>query len=324
MTRPLPTPVDQALAAAVRAPSPHNTQPWCFRVGPDRVELRLDRDRVLRVADPDGREARLSCGAALLNLTITLAANGIHARIRLVPAAGDPDLLAVVELAGNHHASPEERELAEAVYRRHTNRRPYLDRPVPEASRARLSRAAQTAGGRLDFLDQPSRYEAVASLVRQAEMVHGTDSRYAAEAARWTGRDVASPDGVPTVSAAPPALEDQFVPQRGSHANPDLPARAYERQPLLAAVLTGGEGPRADLRGGMVMQRVLLTATALGLASSFVSQPFETPDTRTELDRIFGDAGTVHTLLRLGYGYPVRMTSRRPAADVARPIPELP
>jgi hypothetical protein len=64
MTRPLTTAFDQALASAVRAPSPHNTQPWRFAVEHDIIEVWLDRERVLTVADPQGREARPACGAA--------------------------------------------------------------------------------------------------------------------------------------------------------------------------------------------------------------------------------------------------------------------
>ena len=65
----------------------------------------------------------------------------------------------------------------------------------------------------------------------------------------------------------------------------------------------------------MALQRVLLTATAEGLATSFLSQPFETAQTRDSLDRIFNGLGQPHTLLRIGYGYPTRMTSRRPVED---------
>ncbi|MER6873812.1 hypothetical protein ABT279_27035, partial [Amycolatopsis sp. NPDC000673] len=132
----LPHVVDQALAAAVRAPSPHNTQPWRFVVDGPRIEVWLDRDRVLPVADPAGREARLSCGAAVGNLVLALRVNGVRSRVRIVPDAADRDLLAVVSIEGNTRPSTVDRRLAEAVYRRHTNRRPMSDRPVPDSARA--------------------------------------------------------------------------------------------------------------------------------------------------------------------------------------------
>ena len=80
------------------------------------------------------------------------------------------------------------------------------------------------------------------------------------------------------------------MPQRASNTNPALPPRSFEQQPLLVAVLSGGRGALADLHGGMTMQAVLLTATSLGLATSFVSQPFETPETRAALEELFRDA----------------------------------
>ena len=44
--------IGQALRAAIRAPSVHNTQSWRFVVTSPAVEPHLDRDRVLPVADP--------------------------------------------------------------------------------------------------------------------------------------------------------------------------------------------------------------------------------------------------------------------------------
>ena len=60
-----PEAVTAVLEAAGRAPSVHNTQPWAFRVAPDVIELHSDPARRLPVADPDDRELRLACGAAL-------------------------------------------------------------------------------------------------------------------------------------------------------------------------------------------------------------------------------------------------------------------
>ncbi|HXA58007.1 MAG TPA: hypothetical protein VNW94_02490, partial [Streptosporangiaceae bacterium] len=59
-----------AIEAAIWAPSVHNTQPWWFGTrdlgaGPV-ISLHADVERRLNVADPDGREMLIGCGAALL------------------------------------------------------------------------------------------------------------------------------------------------------------------------------------------------------------------------------------------------------------------
>ncbi|MEQ0557995.1 hypothetical protein ABJI51_02845 [Amycolatopsis sp. NEAU-NG30] len=316
MSRPLPSVLDQALASAVRAPSPHNTQPWRFAVEHETVEVWLDRDRVLAVADPHGREARLACGAAAFNLQISLRANGIAAVVRLLPDPAEPDLVAVIRLDGNEKATAAERRLAESVFRRHTNRRPLLDKEVPPAVQAALQAAALSEGGRVEYLGTSGRYTPVASLVRQAEALQAGDDAFRAEAAFWTHRAPDSPDGVPKIASGPPPHGHGIVSLRASHENRDLPSRQYEREPLLGALLTRDRGPHAEVRAGMAMQRVLLTATAEGLATSFLSQPFETPHTRAALDRLFTGIGQPHTLLRIGYGYPTRLTARRPVGEV--------
>lgn len=326
MSRPLPTTFDQALAAAVRAPSPHNTQPWRFVVDHEVIEVWLDRERVLAVADPHGREARLACGAAAFNVQISLRANGLATVVRLLPDPAEPDLVAVIRLDGNQKATAVERKLADAVFRRHTNRRPLLDKEVPAVARAALKSAALREGGQIAYLDASGRYTPVASLVRQAEALQAGDGAFRAEAAFWTQRGPGSPDGVPKTAAGPPPLGPGIVSLRASHENPDLPSREYEQEPLLGVLLTRDRGPHAEVRAGMAMQRVLLTATAEGLATSFLSQPFETPWTRESLDRLFAELGQPHTLLRIGYGYPTRLTARRPVQDVLthRTGPDVP
>ncbi|WP_020658905.1 Acg family FMN-binding oxidoreductase [Amycolatopsis benzoatilytica] len=316
MNASLPQALDQALAAAVRAPSPQNTQPWQFVVDGPRIEVWLDRERVLAVADPIAREARLSCGAAVYNLVLTLRVNGIRARVRVLPDPAERDLLAVISIEGNTRSSTMDRRLAEAVHRRQTNRRPMFDRPVPVSARAQLRSAALAEGGQLEFLDGSGRYAQVAALVRRAETAQSTDEEYLAEAASWTGRAADSPDGVPIVAFGPPAEGPGTVSLRSSHQNPSIAPRPFEQDPVLAAVLTRDRGTAAEVRAGMIMQRVLLTATAEGLATSFLSQPFEARETRTHLLEVFHRLGDVHTLLRIGYGLPTRMTARRPAAEV--------
>ena len=58
------------IRTAILAASPHNTQPWLFRVEHGRVHLMADTARQLTAQDPEGRAMLMSCGAALLNLEI--------------------------------------------------------------------------------------------------------------------------------------------------------------------------------------------------------------------------------------------------------------
>lgn len=89
-----PEQVSALLDAARRAPSSHNTQPWLFRLTPTVIELHADLERRLPVADPDGTEMRLACGAALFNLRIAMLGAGIRPTVTLLPDPDQPQLIA--------------------------------------------------------------------------------------------------------------------------------------------------------------------------------------------------------------------------------------
>lgn len=312
--------VGDALAAAVRAPSPLNTQPWSFEVDRDRIRLRLDRSRVLPVSDPDAREARLSCGAALSNLRIALRGRHRLSFVDLLPDRDDPDLLAVIRLAGERSATTTEQRLADAIGQRYTSPHPFLERPVPMTARAALSSAARIEGARLLFVDAPERYGLLVRLIQAAEQVQDQSGAYRREFRRWldalAARTEEPDDGEEPVTGKLLTLRGQYRPS-------PIPPRLGERQPALVAVTTQVAGERHDILAGAGMQRAVLTACVLGLSASFISQPFEVPATRAELAAAFRGEGEVHTLFRVGYGFPAGTPAPR-SAEVSVPNAELP
>jgi nitroreductase len=315
VTRELPRRlVDDLLAAATAAPSIHNTQPWRFKVSEDTIELRADPERMLPIIDPAGRAVYLACGAALLNLRLAAAVAGREPVVQLLPHPDQPLLLATVRLGGPHQAGQTERELHTAITMRHTNRGPFSADRVPPGVWAELADAAQVEGAILHMLDRDETAR-VLYLARDAERGLLANPAYRAELAQWAG-GARDRDGIPDGSLGPrsprPAGQvREFTPGRPAPAGHAW----FEEDPQLAVLSTRFGGEAHWLQAGQALQRVLLTATARGIAVSPLTPPLETADAWLVRDPRSGREEP-QMILRLGYGLPVPPTPRRPVLEV--------
>lgn len=141
--------VREAVEDAVWAPSVHNTQPWRFGVRGARISLSADIDRRLDVADPDGREMLIGCGAALYNLRSSLRALGYTPDVRLLPDPDRPHLLADVNLEpGESPDEPALRERAQ-IRRRRTHRGGFRAGPLPTGVLPAMRQDAEGEGAQL-------------------------------------------------------------------------------------------------------------------------------------------------------------------------------
>jgi nitroreductase len=308
---------EAAVGAAVLAPSMYNSQPWRFRLGRDYVDVLVDAGRRLPVSDATGWASRVGCGAALFNLRLALAVGGTPAVVRVQPDPDDPELLARLSPDLPRPVLPVEGRLYRAVWRRRSNRAPFLDKPVPVAARSELIAAARAEDGWLRLLIGPAAVEVAAELVRVADQALRHDDGYQAELAAWTRRDRATAaDGVPTVAGGPAPQPHELLARR-DFGGPELAGdRDYEREPLLAVIATTGDWPADQVQAGQVLQRVLLTATDLGLAASMFSQPIEVPGIRAQLGWALTGQDTPQMLLRFGYAISTPHSPRRPVSDV--------
>src|SRR6476660_2457474 len=105
--------IAKAIHLACRAPSLHNSQPWRWIVGEAAVDLFADHERVVRSTDRSGREAIISCGAALDHFQIAMAAGGWKTDVDPFPNRGDRDHLASFHLTPGHDVSTVERDRAD-------------------------------------------------------------------------------------------------------------------------------------------------------------------------------------------------------------------
>jgi nitroreductase len=305
-----------AVEAAARAPSMLNSQPWRFRRSDNAIDLLIDPKRRLPVVDATGWAARIGCGAALFNLRLALAALGKPATVRLLPEPDDLYLLARLTPDQPRPPTPAEVRLRRAIPRRHSNRGPFAETPIPLPVRAELSGAARAEQAWLDLLIGPVAVEAAALMVHSADDVLAHDAGYQAELAAWIRRAALATDGIPVMSGGPAPRPHELLARR-DFGGAELPAhRDYERDPLLAVLTVTGDWPADQLQAGQALQRVLLTATDLGLAASLFSQPIEVTAVREQLRRAVGRHAPPQMLMRFGYATSTRQSPRRPVTEL--------
>lgn len=316
---PDPQTVRAALTLATRAPSVHNSQPWHWRIGPHSMQLYADPSRHLPRTDPDRRDMLISCGATLHHCTVALAAMGWQAKIHRFPNPSDRDHVAALEL---HPQPPGELDvtLAAAIARRRTDRRNYSSWPVPGGDIALMGARAARAGVMLRQIDLLPQLNAI---VAESVAKHTSDTDYLAELNAWSGR-YGSVAGVPARNA-PPSDSRAMIPAR-VFAGPALKQPSLtsptEDNAVMLALGTETDDDLARLRAGEATSLVLLSATAMGLASCPVTEPLEIPDTRDAVRAdVFGTSGYPQMLLRVGWAAinadPLPATPRRPLPDVA-------
>ncbi|MFB4298531.1 Acg family FMN-binding oxidoreductase [Actinomadura sp. NTSP31] len=320
-----PGTVRAAVADAVQAPSVHNTQPWRFSARGSRISLRADPDRRLDVADPQGREMLISCGAALYNLRLSLRKRGYEPALRLLPDVDRPNLLADVEAEPCHEPVPGEIETEYAqITRRHSHRGGFRPDPVPPGVLAAIRLAAEQEGARVVQAVDDHVKGALAALTDAAEHVQRRTPAYSTEIARWApAPSTARKDGVQQVS----------YPSRTPRTEPHFPPRDFARgqgwgvEPsdddgialagIVLLLVTEEDTPAAWLGAGQALERLLLCAVQHDLSAVQHTQALEIPELRAFIRTHF--CGDAHPQMLLRIGVPAGeelATVRRPVEDV--------
>jgi nitroreductase len=311
------------LRHAILAPSRHNTQPWLFEIEGPELRIYGDWRRALRVADPQGRELAMACGAAALNVEVAALHHGHAMSLEVMDGSRKDGLLARLTLEERRAPTSDDEQLYEAIGKRRTNRLAFDGREVPYNVVTELIREAAREDAVLRLVDRTLR-PAVAQLVAEGDRIQWASARYRAELATWTRTNrPGEVDGLPGYSQGfsdPASLLHRMLVRLKSGASADeRRSRHYAMHTrALFALCTATDRPSDWFRSGRIMQRLLLRATAHGLCASYFSQAVEVPSVRVRLREAIGERGWPQLLFRLGYGQKVRATPRRPVDLVLR------
>jgi len=182
--------VEDAVLLACRAPSFHNSQPWKWVLESATLKLYLDTDWLV-TTDGSGRQALLSCGAALDHLRVAMAATGWTAKVDRFPDPDDHEHLADLHFQPAIGVTPAQRQAADAILCRRTDRLPFgpvddrsaLDETQPgdeDWKRYLAGDRAVFARRLADAIDE-SAVDRITNLYRDDQRFHDAADAYLAE-----------------------------------------------------------------------------------------------------------------------------------------------
>ncbi|KQW50975.1 hypothetical protein ASC77_25310 [Nocardioides sp. Root1257] len=334
--RTMPGPLG-AIACAVLAASPHNTQPWAFALGTDRIDVLVDEERGTGAVDPLRREQYVGLGCAVENLVLGADARGLSPRLTWLPDGDDSSRVASVALGAGE---PTSGELYDAIGDRHTNRGPYTSRPISPGTLAELGDTSGLDGISVHWVVDPQPKAVLSEMLIDAAEALTRDEQQSRDGFVWfrssnddiqRHRDGLVLDGQ---GLSPLVLGIAKLLPASSRADGDDFWVTQTRTVHTATATAYGvvttatpDDRRSQLDAGRLLQRIHLAATSRGIALQHMNQITERIDreTTTGAPQTFAPRFAEllpdgrRPLLTFRIGYPVRAareTPRRSAASV--------
>ncbi|GAB2727758.1 NAD(P)H nitroreductase [Nocardia thraciensis] len=279
----------------------------------DALRLYSVPDRMLPATDTSGRQMIISCGIALDHLHAALAAAGWRTFIRRFPDPNRRDHLADVRFQRARVITDGDRDRAEAIVRRYTDRLPFAAPEGWDDFETVLRTTFDPADAVLDVLGDSAR-PALTGASELSAALRRYDSDYHAELQWWTGHVVASA-GIPREALITRA-ERQHVaigrplPVGSAHR----PQSAADRSTILV-LSTDGDTSDDWLGCGEVLSRVLLECTLAGYATCPLTHLTEVPRARAIVRELTGRNMLPQILIRVGTA---------PGHEESAPTPRLP
>ena len=303
--------IDFLLRYAILAPSGHNRQPWRFEREGETLRVYADYGKSLPNVDPGDRELIMSTGTALFNLRVASAYFGYSTAVRH-ERSNRSDLLATVEFSRDGAVEHALAALFPAILTRRTNRSRFHDRALSAEHVSEIAKLDQGEPG-VKLVSGPDALAAVGKLVRDADRIQMSSTAVRRELASLVhpdDTDAADGFAVQDLTSWGGCWHVRSLNLGGVQGRKDF-HRVYRCGAL--AVIYSEDVQDSLLAAGELTERLLLTATRLGLQYSFLNQPIQVRRLRPRLREMLGLQGWPQLLIRLGYGQPV-----------ARPMPRRP
>jgi hypothetical protein len=323
--------------AATLAASPHNTQPWLFRVSNHQIELFADASRNIGTIDPLLREQHIGTGCALENLLLAAKKAGFGvSRLAYDDQTGSPLIASV----GFRSGAPLEPMLSKAIAYRHTNRGPFQANPMVPANLINEMNRLNTEAGAIRVRFWTESAGRIRDLMIAAAEAVVADREQSRDSAKWfrgnraeielrrDGTTIEAQGLSPLMTAVAkllPEPPDSFADQVFLTNT----RKVYCGPGSLFGTITVKE-PRSKcvrVRVGQLWQRMHLWATTQGIAMQPLNQIHERIDREAtsptpakftnDLRGLIEDPGW-QGIFSFRMGYPTRHAKPSPRRDVTQ------
>jgi len=313
--------ITSAVELACRAPSLHNIQPWRWVAGKMGVDLFVDPHRTVTSTDRSGREAIISCVAALDHFRVAMAAAGWETNVDQFPNPSNLDHLVSADFAPVDYVTQPRRDRANAILHRRTNRLPFRAPKHWGSLEPVLRSSFDNDSVALDVLSDDARPR-LAEASRVTDALRRYDDSYQHELLWWTSplRDA---EGIPESALVSESDARRVDVNRQFPVDPldgRSSAGTYDQAKILA--LSTPRDTRADaLNCGEALSAILLECTMAGLATCPVTHLTELESGREIIrDLTAAPAAVPQVLIRVGVEPEGELipkpTPRRPLSEV--------
>jgi molybdopterin/thiamine biosynthesis adenylyltransferase len=161
--------IEYLIRAGIQAPSGDNCQPWKFEIKKNRIDLFLDQNKDQSFFNVNQVASLISCGAVLENIKIAASSLGMEVLIKYDPNLRQNDRVASIDLIpGKTKKNP----LADFIWERHTNRKPFKKSQVaPEILKSVESAVASVPGAQIKFITDRKKLKKLARVIYKIDRI---------------------------------------------------------------------------------------------------------------------------------------------------------
>jgi hypothetical protein len=291
---------------ARQAPSPHNTQPWRFKINEreSTISLFLAPHRALDAGDPTTRETWVSMGVCYETILQAAAGLGFAHKVIVLQTNDLDQEIVRIQFTRTKEKHP---EILTLLNQRHTHRGRMLHTTVPIGlARSCQQRIKDLPGITVHITDSKTIIDRVADFTDKGIQIALTSAKFRKELApllhtNWSQAKTGL-HGYVLNHGIIGSLWEKWSVILGVDSK--RKARA-DRQKILEAsalvfVAAKGDVPKFWFDTGRAYLRVALEITKAGLANSTLTAPIEAGRFHEDIERMLSTTDRIQSMMRIG------------------------